>query len=90
MSKWKGKKEEKINENGFVTYNGAYHRIHNAKLYTPSVSHNIPNYLAAAGSQSTKVAAQYSDGLITYLKPEKAKDVLMRFDKAARASGRNP
>jgi alkanesulfonate monooxygenase SsuD/methylene tetrahydromethanopterin reductase-like flavin-dependent oxidoreductase (luciferase family) len=58
--------------------------------YTPSVSHNIPNYLAAAGSQSTKVAAQYSDGLITYLKPEEAKDVLMRFDKAARASGRNP
>lgn len=54
------------------------------------MSHHIPIYLAAAGSQSTKVAAQYSDGLITYLKPEKAKDVLIRFDKAARTSGRNP
>jgi coenzyme F420-dependent glucose-6-phosphate dehydrogenase len=88
-SLWK-EEEGKNNENRFVTYNGAYYHIHNAKLYTPPVSHHIPIYLAAAGSQSTKVAAQYSDGLITYLKPEKAKDVLMRFDKAARASGKNP
>jgi coenzyme F420-dependent glucose-6-phosphate dehydrogenase len=84
------RQEGKNNENGFVTYHGSYYHIHNAKLYTPPASHHIPIYLAAAGSQSTRVAAQYSDGLITYLKPEKAKDVLMHFDKSARASGRNP
>jgi coenzyme F420-dependent glucose-6-phosphate dehydrogenase len=84
-SLWK----EGKNDNRFITYNGAHYHIRNAKLYTPPVSH-IPIYLAAAGNQSTKVAAQYSDGLITYLKPEKAKEVLTRFDKAARASGRSP
>ena len=84
------RQEGKNNENGFVTYHGSYYHLHNAKLYTPPASHHIPIYLAATGSQSTRVAAQYSDGLITYLKPEKAKDVLMHFDKSARASGRNP
>jgi coenzyme F420-dependent glucose-6-phosphate dehydrogenase len=85
-----GRQEGKNNENGFVTYNVSYYHIYNAKLYTPPASHHIPIYLTAAGSQSTRVAAQYSDRLITYLKPEKAKDVLMHFDKSARASGRNP
>ncbi|MFL6308833.1 MAG: TIGR03557 family F420-dependent LLM class oxidoreductase [Nitrososphaera sp.] len=84
------RQEGKNNENAFVTYNGSHYHIHNAKLYTPPVSHKIPIYLAAAGSQSTKIAARYSDGLITYLKPEKAKDVLMQFDKSARAFGRDP
>jgi len=28
------KKKKNNNENGFVTYNGAHYRIHNAKLYT--------------------------------------------------------
>ena len=87
-SLWKEGARE--NDNGFVTYNGVHYHIHNAKLYTPPVSHHIPIYLAATGSQSTKVAAQYTDGLITYLKPEKAKEVIAQFDKAASASGRNP
>lgn len=86
-SLWKEGARE--NDNGFVTYNGAHYHIHNAKLYTSPESH-IPIYLAATGNQSTKVAAQYTDGLITYLKPDKAKEVLTGFDKAARASGRNP
>ncbi|HYZ59122.1 MAG TPA: TIGR03557 family F420-dependent LLM class oxidoreductase, partial [Nitrososphaeraceae archaeon] len=95
-SLWKegGEEEEEgendNNNNGFVTYNGAHYHIHKAKLYTPPASHHIPIYLAATGNQSTKVAAQYTDGLITYLKPDKAKEVLAQFDKAARASGRNP
>ncbi|HZA48583.1 MAG TPA: TIGR03557 family F420-dependent LLM class oxidoreductase [Nitrososphaera sp.] len=85
-----GGENDNNNNNGFVTYNGAHYHIHKAKLYTPPASHHIPIYLAATGSQSTKVAAQYTDGLITYLKPDKAKEILSQFDKAARASGRNP
>ncbi len=87
-SLWKEEGEEEENDNGFVTYNGVHYHIRDAKLYTPPVSH-IPLYLAATGNQSTKVAAQYTDGIITYLKPDKAKEVLARFDKAARASERN-
>jgi coenzyme F420-dependent glucose-6-phosphate dehydrogenase len=75
-------------EEGFVTYNGEYFRIRDAKLYTPPVS-DIPIFMAAAGPESTKLAAKYSDGLITYLNPERSNKILSLFDQTARGEGRD-
>ena len=79
----KGKDDE-----GFVNFNGEYFLIRNAKLYTPP-STRIPIYLAASGEQTTKVAAKYSDGLITYLSPAKANEVLHLFDSTAEKEGKD-
>jgi coenzyme F420-dependent glucose-6-phosphate dehydrogenase len=74
--------QSSIDKDGFVTFNGKYHKIKNAKLYTPP-STNIPLYMAASGPQAIKSAARYTDGLITTSKPDGAKEVFDVFDKAA-------
>ena len=79
---WDGKND------GFVNYNGEYFLIRNAKLYTPPVK-PIPIYMAATGQQATKVAAKYSDGLISYLRPVEAGNVIRLFDSTAEKEGRN-
>jgi coenzyme F420-dependent glucose-6-phosphate dehydrogenase len=61
--------------NGFVDFNGDYFKIKNAKLYTPPSSGKIPLYMAAVGEQATKIAARYTDGLITITKPDKSRDI---------------
>lgn len=61
---------------------------HNAKLYTPPKS-DIPLYMAAVGKESVKVAAEYSDGLITFLKPKQSKELFQEFDKAAKEAGKD-
>ena len=65
---------------GFVNFNGEYFLIRDAKLYTPP-STQVPLYMAATGQQAVKIAAKYSDGLITYLDPEKVSKVIETFDK---------
>jgi coenzyme F420-dependent glucose-6-phosphate dehydrogenase len=75
------------NEEGFVSFNGEYFLLRDAKLYTPP-SDRIPLYMAASGQQSVKVAAKFADGLITYLKPEQARKVLESFDKTVEKSGK--
>lgn len=72
---------------GFVNYNGEYFLIRNARLYTPPSGH-IPIYMAGAGLQATKVAAKYSEGLISYLRPAEAGSVLRVFDSTAEKEGR--
>ena len=79
---WDGKND------GFVNYNGEYFLIRNAKLYTPPVK-PIPIYMAATGQQAAKVAAKYSDGLISYLRPVEAGNVIRLFDSTAEKEGRN-
>jgi coenzyme F420-dependent glucose-6-phosphate dehydrogenase len=74
---------------GFVTYNGAHYHLRDARLYTSPKSH-IPLYMAAAGKESVKVAAENSHGLITFLKPNEAKEVFDDFDKAAKDAGKDP
>jgi coenzyme F420-dependent glucose-6-phosphate dehydrogenase len=81
-------KEPKHN-NGFINFNGEYFLIRNAKLYTPPITY-IPLYMAAVGSESTKISAKYSDGLITFLKPEESKMTLDLFNKTAKKEGREP
>ncbi len=81
-------KHIKIDDDGFVTYNGRHYKIRKAKLYTPPVQ-RIPLYFATAGKNSTKIAAAYSDGLVTFLKAEEAEPLLRLFDKTAEAKGRN-
>jgi coenzyme F420-dependent glucose-6-phosphate dehydrogenase len=71
------------NNNGFVYFNGEYFLIRNAKLYSPPTS-NIPIYMAAAGPESTKASAKYSDGLITFLKAKESQRILDIFDNTAR------
>lgn len=90
---WEGKGEEEEEEedkdDGFLNFNGEYFLIRNAKLYTPPTK-RIPIYMAATGQQATKVAAKFSDGLISYLRPDEAsKTVLRVFDSTAEKEGRD-
>ena len=75
--------------NHFVNFNGEYFLIRNAKLYTPPVSY-VPIHMAAIGSESIKVSAKYSDGLITFLKPKEAEKTLNLFNKTAKREGKDP
>ena len=75
-------------DSGFVYFNGEYFLIRQAKLYTPPTDH-IPIYMAASGQSSTRVAAKYSDGLITFLKPKDSKNIIEIFDTEARKNGKN-
>jgi coenzyme F420-dependent glucose-6-phosphate dehydrogenase len=78
-----------IDNDGFVTFNGKYFKIRNAKLYTPP-STTIPLYMAGSGSQAIKAAAKYTDGLITTTKPDVAKEVFDMFDNAALEVSKDP
>jgi coenzyme F420-dependent glucose-6-phosphate dehydrogenase len=75
-------------KDGFLTYNGQYFKTNSAKLYTPPL-HRIPLYMAASGSEAIAAAATYTDGLITISKPKNSKEVFDKFDKAAKAAGKD-
>ena len=81
--------EASIDDDGFVTFNGKYFKIKNAKLYTPP-STNIPLYMAGSGPQAIKAAAKYTDGLITTSKPDKVGEVFDIFDSAAQEVNKDP
>jgi coenzyme F420-dependent glucose-6-phosphate dehydrogenase len=81
--------QRKKSDEEFVNFNGEYFLMRNAKLYTPP-SKQIPIYMAATGQHATKVAAKYSDGLISYLQPNEAGRVLDVFDSTAEKEGRDP
>ena len=66
---------------GFVYFNGEYFLIRNAKLYSPPTTH-IPIFMAAAGPESAKAAAMYSDGMITFLSAKESRKIIEIFDKA--------
>ena len=84
----KGKREEGAEgKGGFVQYNGQYFHIRNARLYTPPKT-KIPLYMAAAGKQSAQIAAKYADGIITYLNPTEAENILNLFNETADKEGR--
>src|ERR687886_2377732 len=68
-------------DDGFVYFNGEYFLIRNAKLYSPPASHHIPIFMAAAGPESAKASAKYSDGLITFLKAKESQKILDVFDR---------
>jgi len=73
-------------DDGFVDFSGQYFKIKNAKLYTPPSSGKIP---FAVGEEATKIAARYTDGLITVTKPDKSKEIFDIFDKAASKEGKD-
>jgi coenzyme F420-dependent glucose-6-phosphate dehydrogenase len=75
------------NDDGFVYFNGEYFLIRNAKLYSPPTSHHIPIYMAAAGPESAKASAKYSDGLITFLKAKESQKILDVFDRTIEKDG---
>jgi coenzyme F420-dependent glucose-6-phosphate dehydrogenase len=83
---WEGNGSEE--EDGFLSFNGEYFLMRNAKLYTSPIKH-IPIYMAATGQQATKIAAKYADGLISYLRPEEADKVLRIFDSTAEKEARD-
>jgi len=74
---------------GFVDYRGTYNRTDRARLYTPP-KRRIPLYMAAVGKNSTRVAAKYCDGLITFLKGEEFAEQLAEFRAAVAQDGRDP
>jgi alkanesulfonate monooxygenase SsuD/methylene tetrahydromethanopterin reductase-like flavin-dependent oxidoreductase (luciferase family) len=74
---------------GFVTFNGQYFKIKNAKLYTPP-STNIPLYMAVSGKEAIQTAGRLTDGLITTSKPNNSNEAFDIFNKAAREVGKDP
>jgi coenzyme F420-dependent glucose-6-phosphate dehydrogenase len=80
---------EKLWTGEFVNFAGKYYKIRNAKLYTPPVS-KVPLYMAASGEDSATIAGRHCNGLITFLKPDKAGKIFSAFDKAALESGKDP
>ena len=80
--------QRKNSDEGFVNFNGSYFHLRNAKLYTPP-SKQMPIYMAATGQHATKIAAKYSDGMISYLQPNEAEKVLGVFDSTAEKEGRD-
>jgi coenzyme F420-dependent glucose-6-phosphate dehydrogenase len=75
-------------DEGFVYFNGEYFLIRNAKLYSPPASHHIPIFMAAAGPESAKASAKYSDGLITFLKAKDSQKILDVFDRIIQKDGK--
>jgi coenzyme F420-dependent glucose-6-phosphate dehydrogenase len=93
---WKGKsgqiKTDKIKEldnKGCVTYSGKYFKTHKAKLYTPPKT-NIPLYMAAISEAAAKIAAEFTDGIITVSKPNKSDKIFRVFDEQAISTGKDP
>ena len=74
---------------GFLDYRGKYYRTDGARLYTPPKG-RIPLYMAAVGKNSTRAAAKYSDGLITFLKGEELERQISAFKGAVTQEGRDP
>ena len=81
--------DKHIDKDGFLTYNGKHFKTKSAKLYTPP-SHRIPLYMAASGPEAIAAAATFTDGLITISKPNNSREVFEKFDKAAKAAGKDP
>ena len=75
-------------DNGFVYFNGEYFLIRNARLYSPPTSQHIPIFMAAAGPESAKASAKYSDGLITFLNAKESQKILGVFDRAIQKEGK--
>ena len=93
---WKGKESQidahklkQIDNDGFVTYKGKYFNTRTAKLYTPPKS-SIPLYMAAVGEEATKIAAAFTDGIITVAKPNKSGEIFQIFEREAKTSGKDP
>src|SRR5919199_922860 len=82
-----GDREDADHDDGFVYFNGEYFLIRNAKLYSPPTRY-IPIFMAAAGPESTKAAAKYSDGLITFLKAKESQKILDIFEKTIKKDGK--
>ncbi|MGD0638029.1 MAG: TIGR03557 family F420-dependent LLM class oxidoreductase [Nitrososphaerales archaeon] len=74
---------------GFLDYRGRYYRTDGARLYTPPKG-RIPLYMAAVGKNSTRTAAKYSDGLITFLKGAELERQISAFKGAVAQEGRDP
>ena len=82
-------KKENEENNNFVTFDGQYFKVKNAKLYTPPTT-NIPLYMAGSGNEAIQTAARLTDGLITTSKPDNSNDAFNIFNKAARGIGKDP
>ena len=72
-----------------VNFEGKYFRLKDARLYTPP-STDIPLYMAASGSDAIKIAAKYTNGLISTSKPDNAKGTFDIFNQAAEEGGKDP
>lgn len=79
----------KLWDGEFVDFQGKYFHIKTARLYSPPTT-RIPLYIAASGHESARMAAKYSDGIITYLKPDEARQTLEAFDHYAKQNGIDP
>jgi TAT-translocated FGD2 family F420-dependent dehydrogenase len=72
----------------WVTYQGDYFQVSEAKLYDPPPQ-MIPIYIAAAGEKSMNLAGLHGDGLITDLKTLQKPESMNAYRQGAEAGGKN-
>ena len=74
-----------------VTHHGEYYETHMARLYTRP-EEPVPLYIASMAPGSATFAGQHGDGLMTVggQSPDLYKEILQRFDEAAREAGKEP
>ncbi|SEW30961.1 LLM class flavin-dependent oxidoreductase [Natrinema salifodinae] len=81
---------DRIDEDGFVTYDGERFELDGAKLYTePEKSPEI--HIAANGPSTARLAARYADGFVTVKKGEEFTDRLYpAIHRYAEEEGNDP
>src|SRR5262249_32949388 len=74
-----------------VTYEGEYFETRKARLYTRPAK-PVPLYVSTMVSESADFAGTFGDGLITVggQKPEMYRQLIARFEAAARDAGKDP
>ncbi|MGQ9513692.1 MAG: TIGR03557 family F420-dependent LLM class oxidoreductase [Thermoproteota archaeon] len=75
----------------FVSYDGTFYKIRNAKIYALHKK-PIPIFVGAGGPKAAELAGAMGDGLLTVvLSPEYYKQtILPAFEKGARRAGKDP
>src|SRR5436309_1327595 len=73
----------------WVSHDGRYYHIRNARLYDPP-PRPVPIFVAAAGPQSMRLAGEHGDGLITNAQMATRQELRAAFEEGARAAGKDP
>jgi len=74
----------------FVNYDGKYHKLTNAKLYTKPKS-KIPLYISTSNARVARIAGRLADGILTNPRGlERFKEIMQAMAESAVEAGRDP
>lgn len=74
---------------GWVTHNGQYYQVKNARIYDLP-QQPVPIYMAAEGPKSMRLAGRYGDGLISDSASIMQAEMRQAFEEGAREAGKDP